>query len=102
VPAATPIHFIKIDVEGGELQVLKGGAETIRRNRPVIVFEHGLGAADCYGTQPEDVYELLSFCGLRISTMERWLHNQVSFSRDEFVGQFREHLNFYFIALSVI
>ena len=98
VPAAAPIHFIKIDVEGGELQVLKGGKEIIRRNRPIIVFEHGLGAADCYGTRPEDVYDLLRSCGLQISTMERWLATQSPFSRDDFVTQFQEIINFYFIA----
>lgn len=34
------INFIKIDVEGHELQVLEGGLETIRRNNfPKILFE---------------------------------------------------------------
>jgi len=48
IPCDEKIDFIKIDVEGAELQVLKGGKELIRKNKPVIVFEHGLGAADCY------------------------------------------------------
>jgi FkbM family methyltransferase len=51
--------LIKIDVEGAELQVFRGGMETITRHRPVIVFEHGPGASDRYGTTPETVYELL-------------------------------------------
>ena len=34
-----PVDFIKIDVEGFEPAVLKGGRETIRRNAPVVVFE---------------------------------------------------------------
>jgi FkbM family methyltransferase len=58
--------LIKIDVEGAELQVLKGGIETIARHRPVIVFEHGKGATDHYGAGPDDVYDLLSEAGLRI------------------------------------
>jgi hypothetical protein len=32
--------LMKIDVEGMELQVLEGGAETIRRCRPVLFVEH--------------------------------------------------------------
>lgn len=50
------IDFIKIDVEGAELQVLSGAVDTCRRNRPVIIFEHGKGAADHYGTTPAMIY----------------------------------------------
>ena len=38
----TEVDFIKIDVEGLELEVLKDGIETIKRNRPVITTEHSL------------------------------------------------------------
>lgn len=33
------IHFIKIDVEGFELEVLKGGQETINRFKPILFVE---------------------------------------------------------------
>ncbi|MBK9337679.1 MAG: FkbM family methyltransferase [Lewinellaceae bacterium] len=33
------IDLIKIDVEGHELEVLRGGLETIRRNKPVLLIE---------------------------------------------------------------
>lgn len=51
--------LIKVDVEGAERQVFEGAIETISRYRPTIVFEHGVGAADHYGTSPEHVYDLL-------------------------------------------
>ena len=51
--------LIKIDVEGAEREVLAGMAATLARWRPVVVFEHGLGSADHYGTGPRDVWSLL-------------------------------------------
>lgn len=95
------IRFVKIDVEGVELQVLLGGRELIRRCKPVIVFEHGLGAADYYGTTPENVFDLLvEDCGLRCFTMEQWLASNGgnSLERAEFCDEFRSGRNFYFLA----
>lgn len=33
------VDFVKIDVEGFELEVVKGGYETLKRNNPVIIVE---------------------------------------------------------------
>jgi FkbM family methyltransferase len=52
-------EFVKVDVEGAELQVFRGARETLKRHKPMVWFEHGVGAADRYGTRPADVYELL-------------------------------------------
>jgi FkbM family methyltransferase len=60
-------HFIKIDVEGAEEQVLRGATATISRHRPLIAFEHAAGGADHYGTRPEAIHALLTDeCGLAI------------------------------------
>ena len=101
IPALMSISFIKIDVEGAELQVLKGAVETVKRCRPVIVFEHGLGAADYYGTTPEDVFDLLvDGCGFRCFIMEDWLssNGQDNLVRTEFASEFRSGRNYYFMA----
>jgi FkbM family methyltransferase len=101
IPIAMRISFIKIDVEGAELQVLRGAVETIKRSHPAIVFEHGLGAADCYETTPEDVYDLLNdTCGLKCFTMERWLskNGAENLSRNQFSDEFRSGRNYYFLA----
>jgi len=67
IPPDLPIDFIKIDVEGGEYQVMKGAVRTIKTYKPYIIFEHGKGASPFYGTTPSMVYDLLvKECGLKI------------------------------------
>lgn len=67
-PDAT-VDFLKIDVEGAELEVLRGARATLARSDPVVVFEHGLGSADFYGTGPDDVFAELAEADLRVFTI---------------------------------
>jgi len=39
IPDSSNISIIQLDVEGHEFEALKGGAETIKRCRPIIIFE---------------------------------------------------------------
>ena len=98
IPQKVHIHFVKMDVEGGEFQVLKGGVETVRHNRPFIVFEFGLGGADWYGIQPEDMYRLLSGYGLDVSLISDWLSGKTPLGEREFAAEFHDCRNYYFLA----
>lgn len=96
LPPDLTVHLLKVDVEGAELQVFRGALRTLRTHRPVVLFEHGRGGADHYGTTPEMVYDLLvGECGLRISLLEDWLEGKPSLDRAGFVAQFQGlHWNF--------
>jgi FkbM family methyltransferase len=99
ISRTTRIRFIKIDVEGAELQVLRGAQRTLQRNRPYVAFEHGEGAAEFYGTTPHQVYAFLhETCGLHISLMPDWLAGRPPLERDEFVAQFGGGEHWYFLA----
>jgi FkbM family methyltransferase len=67
------IAFIKIDTEGAELPVIRGAQATIRRCRPVVVFETGLRSTPYYEVSPEDISETIHSLGMQLSTMRRWL-----------------------------
>lgn len=54
----TSIGFIKLDVEGGEWDVLRGGEDVLSTHRPVILFEAYDGNTRPYGYR---VFELLSY-----------------------------------------
>jgi FkbM family methyltransferase len=102
VPRDIPIHFIKVDVEGGELGVFLGARATIERSRPWLVFEHGLGAADSFGTTPDDVYRLLvGEYGYAIALMDRWLVGDRPLGRAEFADHFYKKFDWYFMAYHV-
>jgi len=98
LPKDVQVDLMKIDVEGGELGVLQGAQETIRRCRPIIIFEHGLGASDHYGTRPEMVFALLDGLDMNVNLMSRWLGGERAFSKAEFKQQFETGRNYYFIA----
>jgi FkbM family methyltransferase len=55
VQALPSIDFIKIDVEGGELDVWKGAAETVRRHHPLVYCEVYEKWATSFGYTPGDL-----------------------------------------------
>lgn len=67
LPVGFEPALIKIDVEGAELLVLRGAADTVARHKPMVIFEHGVGGFERYGAAPGDLHDLLvTDCGLRI------------------------------------
>ncbi len=98
VPAGQRIDLVKIDVEGAELQVLRGAVQTLHAWRPIVLFETGPGGADEYGTRPEEIFDLLAGAGLAVSVMEYWLAGKPALSREEFLGRFLKGYDFFFMA----
>jgi FkbM family methyltransferase len=70
VPESFAPAFMKVDVEGAELQALRGAQKTIRRHRPVILFEHDSGAAELNGSNSAELWELLDDTGLRVFDLD--------------------------------
>ncbi len=98
-----PIRIIKIDVEGGEYDVLRGGMKTLKKWRPYLIFEHGIGGADKYGVSPGDVYRfLVKELGYTICLMEDFLREGKvkGFTLAEFEDQFWKGKNCYFLAVA--
>jgi len=99
IPLDIKIDFIKIDVEGAELGVLKGATRLLKKYLPIVIFEFGLGASDFYGTKPADMFNLLTKeVGLKISLLKSFIKNSDSLSLKEFEQYFNDNNEYYFIA----
>lgn len=86
LPEGYAPSLIKVDVEGAELLVLRGAQETLARHRPFVIFEHGIGGADLYGSQPGELWDLLDGAGLRIFDLD----GDGPYTRERFEAVFTE------------
>jgi len=98
IPPDVFINLMKIDVEGAEFQVMKGGAATLKRCRPVIIFEFGMGAADFYNSKPNELFAFLTReCGMKISTLKAFLEHSPELSEAQFSHMFEQGSEYYFV-----
>jgi FkbM family methyltransferase len=63
------LNFIKADVEGAEIKVLRGGMDTLTRHRPVLQLEIEEPHIAKYGASAADIVDLLGGLGY---TMHAW------------------------------
>jgi len=74
------VDFIKIDVEGSELQVLQGGKETIERFEPVIQFEFLPKYQDAYDLRFadfQDFFRTFSKAHYEVFRVSREIHGEL-------------------------
>lgn len=99
IPANEEIALIKIDAEGAELPIIRGGITTIRRCRPRIVFETGTNTTPFYGVGPDDIYDTIVLdLGMNLSTMSRWLEGKRPYTKAGFRTDYEQTNEFYFMA----
>jgi len=99
VPENQVVKFIKIDVEGAEYGVLRGAKSILKKDKPFVVFEFGLGASDYYKTTPDMIYQLLvEECGLQISNLKGWINKKPPLSLEAFTQHYLQSKEYYFLA----
>ena len=98
IPSNLKVDMIKIDVEGGELLVLEGAEGILLKDKPVVIFEHGLGASDHYNYGPHDVFSFFNKLDYHIYTLNDYLKENGFLSEEGLSSQFYNRKNYYFIA----
>lgn len=61
-PIAAP-DVLKIDVEGGELMVLHGAEQVLRRHHPVVIAEYSAENSSRFGYHPDEMQAFLASLG---------------------------------------
>jgi len=93
-----PIRFIKIDVEGAELLVLKGSIEILKTDRPYVLFEFGLGASDYYQSTAAEVFQFFHVLDYELFTLINALKKKPALSFDSFEKLYKSKSEYYFWA----
>ncbi|NBE82952.1 FkbM family methyltransferase [Micromonospora rubida] len=98
IPTDVRVDLIKIDIEGGEVLALRGARDTLRRGRPVIVFEHGGDEVMReYGTTTDDLWSLLvEELSYQVFTLPAWLAGRRPLTRASLTTALE--LDWYFVA----
>lgn len=63
------VDYIKSDCEGADLLALRGGLETIRRDRPVMSVEYGFAGYSVYGLQRRSIFDFAIDVGYGVADL---------------------------------
>jgi FkbM family methyltransferase len=79
------VDVIKVDVEGAELGVLRGGERLIAENRPTILFESALDTVDGWKHAKEELWRWFAEREYVTLIPNRVAHDDPGMSRDGFL-----------------
>lgn len=79
------VDFIKLDVEGAELLVLEGGIDTLKRERPVVLFECGpTGHTEVFEYSRADVFAFFVDLDYSVYSVADFVYGRVAMTVEEF------------------
>ncbi len=80
IPLGSEISFLKIDVEGGELDVFVGASQLLEASRPIVAFECGAASFLGYHEAPDRIFEIFHTLGYQIFAIT----GERMFTKEEF------------------
>lgn len=97
IPLGSKVSFLKIDVEGGELDVFLGASNLLESSRPIVAFECGAASFLGYHEAPDRIFDIFDALGYQIFaiTGERILTKEI-FSKATYAQNFWDYIAFPF------
>ena len=97
IPLGSKVSFLKIDVEGGELDVFLGASNLLETSRPIVAFECGAASFLGYHEAPDRIFDIFDALGYKIFaiTGERILTKEI-FSKATYAQNFWDYIAFPF------
>ena len=96
------ISLIKMDVEGGEWNVLQGAIKTIEKNKPMILFECGKIGGDLYGFNDTKIYQLFNdTLKYHLYTLKGWLKASSPLTYPDFASYYNKGTEYFFLATPI-
>jgi len=97
IPLGSKVSFLKIDVEGGELDVFLGASNLLETSRPIVAFECGAASFLGYHEAPDRIFDIFDALGYQIFaiTGERILTKEI-FSKATYAQNFWDYIAFPF------
>ena len=91
------VDFIKIDAEGAELEILKGGMSVFCRSQPLMIIEHGLDTNTFSVDKSKEIFEIIQIeIGLDIFPLND-IREPIS-SSDAFLELLATGIDYFFAA----
>ena len=97
IPLGSKVSFLKIDVEGGELDVFLGAGKLLASSRPIVAFECGAASFLGYHEAPDRIFNIFHALGYQIFAITggRMLTKEV-FSKSSYAQNFWDYIAFPF------
>jgi FkbM family methyltransferase len=97
VPRGARVDLVKIDVEGGEVGVVRGASDLLARCSPVVVLEHGGDrVVREYGVTTDDLWRELARHDYRLWVLPGFLAGDPPLDREGLEAELKTH--WYFVA----
>lgn len=89
------VDFVKIDIEGGELDMLLGARRILRIARPIVSFECGAASFLGYHDRPQEIFQLFHRSGYAVySILGDRLPDEHSFREASYAQAYWDYVAF--------